>query len=273
MRWGSGEPAGRWARKASRSVVATRAGPSRLTSTAPSKGASKLTVAAECTTTSQPARVRRPSSSRARPSVPTSPAIVERRRRTSSPNRSPSSRRRRSKQSLRTISRAGAPSAVVASRPDEDDDLASRHRAQQALDECRAEEPRRARDGDALAGQRVGDHDVPVAPAGVNGWAPGRRRGSPPGRGASRAVGVGRGGAWSGDGRCCHRLRVGAARAPARARACFGGVYRPDGAGTTVLVAAVAVARPPGELADFAVAPGAGGASPAPAASHRRRGR
>ena len=53
-----------------------RVGPSRLTSTALSSGESKATVAAEWMTMSQLASVARSASSRPRPSVPTSPAIV-----------------------------------------------------------------------------------------------------------------------------------------------------------------------------------------------------
>ena len=48
-------------------AAATRDGPRRFTSTAVSRGASKATVAAECTTTSHEASTRRPSSSRSRP--------------------------------------------------------------------------------------------------------------------------------------------------------------------------------------------------------------
>ena len=62
---------------------ATRAGPRRLISTAWVKGASKETVAAEWITTSLAASAARPSSSRPRPSCPTSPATAWTRRATS----------------------------------------------------------------------------------------------------------------------------------------------------------------------------------------------
>ena len=52
-----------------------RVGPRRFTSTAASSGESNDTVAAEWMTTSHAASAARPSSSSARPSVPTSPAI------------------------------------------------------------------------------------------------------------------------------------------------------------------------------------------------------
>src|SRR5579884_2959498 len=90
---------------ASSNAAATRLGPSRLISTAWSSGASKLTVAAECTTTSEAASSRRPSSSRPRPSRPTSPATAVTRAAVSVSKRDPSSERSRSKQSLRRISR------------------------------------------------------------------------------------------------------------------------------------------------------------------------
>ena len=71
-------------RRAARPVVAARVccetrrrpgtGPSRLISTAASRGESKLTVAAEWTTVEQVASSSRPASSRPRPSSPTSPA-------------------------------------------------------------------------------------------------------------------------------------------------------------------------------------------------------
>ena len=99
-------PRSRWAGlPVAAMAAATRDGPSRLTSTAASSGESKLTVAAEWMTTSHVARTARPSSSRPRPSTPTSPAMALSRRATISSNPSPSSRRSRSKASLRTISR------------------------------------------------------------------------------------------------------------------------------------------------------------------------
>ena len=54
-----------------------RVGPSRLTSTAPSMGASKLTVAAEWMTMSQLAQIARSLSSSPRPSVLTSPPAFD----------------------------------------------------------------------------------------------------------------------------------------------------------------------------------------------------
>ena len=87
-------------------TAATRDGPRRLTSTAASRGASKLTVAAEWTTVEQEDSSSRPSSSRPSPSKVTSPARGMTRRAASASNRSPSSLRRRSKQLFRRRSRS-----------------------------------------------------------------------------------------------------------------------------------------------------------------------
>src|SRR4051812_9040379 len=95
-----------------------RVGPRRLTSTAPSSGESKLTVAAEWMTMSQDARTAASASSRPSPSVLTSPAITWTRRSTTSSRGSapPRSERMRSKQSLAKISRF-ARCATVLRRP------------------------------------------------------------------------------------------------------------------------------------------------------------
>ena len=92
-------------RASSFNVSATRVGPSRFTSTAPSRGASKVTDAAAWMTMSQEPSNARPASSSASPSFATSPAIVWRRPAITSSKRSPSSPRSRSKQSLRRTSR------------------------------------------------------------------------------------------------------------------------------------------------------------------------
>ena len=139
-------------------AAATREGPSRLTSTAVSRGASKATVAAECTTTSHEASTSRPSSSRPSPSRPTSPATAPRRAATTC---------------VEAVAElvAQAVEAVVAHhlacqagrgvrparRAHEHDHLAPRDGAQEALDEGRAQEAGGPRDEDALAGQGLGD--------------------------------------------------------------------------------------------------------------------
>ena len=117
-------------------------GPSRLTSTAVSRGASKLTVAAECTTMSHADRQRRPSSSRPRPSVATSPAtardpggdlgveavavLARAAGRSSRCSGSPG---------LARCRRVGAPA-----RADQQHHLASGHGPQEPLDQGRAQE-------------------------------------------------------------------------------------------------------------------------------------
>src|SRR2546430_1306465 len=86
-------------------VVATLAGPMRLTSAAASRAASKLTVAAAWIPARQPARRSRPASSSPSPSTPTSPATAISLEPTTWSNSAPSSSRRRSKQSLLRMSR------------------------------------------------------------------------------------------------------------------------------------------------------------------------
>ena len=136
-----------------------RVGPSRLISTAESSGESNDTAAAEWMTTSQVARTARSPSDSPRPSVPTSPAIVVIRSAVMSSNPAPCSARRRSKASFFSSSRCTrlAAGERLPSR-DEQHELAVRHRAQQALDERRADEPRRPGDGDPFPGERLGDH-------------------------------------------------------------------------------------------------------------------
>ena len=142
-----------------------RDGPSRLTSTAPSRGESKATVAAEWMTMSHDASTARSASLRPRPSVPTSPVMTWTRRATSSSTAlaPPSSARSRSKASLRRISR-WTRWAAVERRPARTSSTTSQSGtdAQQALDDGGAEEAGRAGDGDALAGQGLGDHALVV---------------------------------------------------------------------------------------------------------------
>ena len=111
--WGrSGLARGR-AGVADTTASATREGPSRLTSTAASSGESKLTVAAEWTTMSHAREGRRPSSSRPRPSVATSPATAVTRRPPPASNSLARARARsRSKQSFLRISLVARCSAV-----------------------------------------------------------------------------------------------------------------------------------------------------------------
>ena len=129
-----------------------------MTSTALSRGESKLTAAAEWMTVEQPARSSRPRSSRARPSADTSAGDGE---------HPPGD------QLVPCGAGFGAQAveAVVAedlaahpvlgpppARAHEQDHLAVRHAAQQPLHQRGPEEPGGAGDGDALAGQRLGDH-------------------------------------------------------------------------------------------------------------------
>ena len=80
------------------------------------------------------------------------------------PRRRRARARRRSKQSLLKISRSARCSTVrAAAGPDEQHELAVGHRPQQPLDQRGAEEAGRAGDGDALAGQGLGDHGVVLA--------------------------------------------------------------------------------------------------------------
>ena len=79
MRWGKDSATPSLAARSAASslkVSATRDGPRRFTSTAPSKGASKVTDAAAWITMSHDPSNARPASSSASPSRPTSPAIV-----------------------------------------------------------------------------------------------------------------------------------------------------------------------------------------------------
>ena len=84
----------------------SRFGPSRFVSMDASSGLSKLTVAAECTMTSQPHSSSRSSSDRLSPSTPTSPDTTVMRRAQMPSNSSPHASRRRSNASLRRISRS-----------------------------------------------------------------------------------------------------------------------------------------------------------------------
>ena len=140
-------------------VAATREGPSRLTSTAVSKGASKATAAAEWTTMSRcceqfdPRIVEAETLRRDVASDGGEPVVPP-----SRSNPSPSSARKRSKQSLRTISRlARSDGAETPCRPDQNRDPASGHRSEEPLDEGGAEEPRRPGDEDQPAREGIGN--------------------------------------------------------------------------------------------------------------------
>ena len=144
------------------SVRAMRVGPRRLTSTAGSSGLSKLTVAAEWMTMSHEASAARPASSRPRPSRPTSPATTCTRRVDERPRGRPcracargAGRRRRCR---RSPVGAGARPTERLPGPDEEHDLAARHRPEQPLEHGGAEEPGRAGDEDPLAVEGLGDH-------------------------------------------------------------------------------------------------------------------
>ena len=135
-----------------------RVGPSRLISTAESSGESNDTVAAEWMTTSQEAKhgamlLRTVRGRR----VPTSPVIVVIRRAVISANDSGPSAQLGAEavegvvlQQLPLDPPGGGRALAVAH---EQDQVAVGHTTQQPLDERRADEPGRAGDGDALAGQ------------------------------------------------------------------------------------------------------------------------
>ena len=143
----------------STSVSATRLGPSRFTSTAPSSGASKLTAAAEWMTMSQLA------SSPAAGVVEAEPVSSD----VAGDGREPPVDL---VSKLRAELRPQAVEAVVAqdlasgalgrrlalARADEHDDLAFGHAAQQSLDERGAEKAGRPGDGNPLPGEIVGYH-------------------------------------------------------------------------------------------------------------------
>ena len=131
-----------------------RTGPSRLTSTALSSGESKLTVAAEWMKMSQLATARRPSSSRPRPSIETSPEIATTRRAViSSKALGPAQLAAQSIERVVAEDLAGDAVAGAASSGAHDEhQLAVGHGAQESLDERGAEEAGRARDRDAFAG-------------------------------------------------------------------------------------------------------------------------
>ena len=100
----------------------------------------------------------RPSSSRPRPSTPTSPVMTVRRRAIVASKSSPSSDRSRSNASLRRISRRTR-SAAVLRRPLRTSTTTSQSgaRSKQAFDERGAEEAGGAGNGDALTGEGLGD--------------------------------------------------------------------------------------------------------------------
>ena len=190
MRWGSGVPAGGRARALTSSVV----GDARRAEQVDLDGAVEGGVEAHrrggsgrrCRSS---ASARRPSSSRPSPSSPTSPAIVV---------QPPGDLLVEAVAELAAqpveavvaedLARGALGRRWPSARADEHDDLAVGHAAQQALDERRAEEARRAGDGDAPAGELVGDHDAGRGPcraqqrgarpplAGPPGTAPGRPR-------------------------------------------------------------------------------------------------
>ena len=139
-----------------------RVGPSRLISTAPSRGASKATVAAEWITMSHVASMARSASSRPRPSVPTSPVMTCTRRAVIS-----------AKPSLAELAAEAVEGVVLQhlaldplrrgrplAGPHEQDDLAAGDGAQQSLDQRGPDEAGRSGHGDALAGEGFGDHGV-----------------------------------------------------------------------------------------------------------------
>ena len=137
-----------------------RVGPSRLISTAPSRGASKATVAAEWMTMSHVASTPRSSSSRPRPSVPTSPVMTCTRRAVISAKRLAAQVGAEAIEGvvLQHLAldalRRGRPLAG----PHEQDHLAVGGRSQQSLHERGADEAGRSGHGDALAGEGFGDH-------------------------------------------------------------------------------------------------------------------
>ena len=138
-----------------------RVGPSRLTSTALSSGESKATVAAEWITMSQPASV-----------GPVGLVEAEAVGADVAGDRAHTARRHLVERRARPSVGAQAVEGVVAEDlpldplrgggaapgPHQQHQLAVRHLAEQPLDEGGADEAGRAGDGDALAGQRLGDH-------------------------------------------------------------------------------------------------------------------
>ena len=142
-------------------VAAMRVGPSRLTSTASSSGESNDTAAAEWITVSHDARTVWSASERPRPSVPTSPVTTVRRR-----ARSSSQRLGPAQLGAQAVERVVADDLALdalgrrrpPAGPHEQDELAVGHGPQQPLDQRGADEAGRPGDGDARAGECLGDH-------------------------------------------------------------------------------------------------------------------
>ena len=144
------------------SVSAIRVGPSRLISTALSRGESNATAAAEWITMSQPVNVARSASLRPRPSVLTSPATA---------THAPGDHRL---ERFRGVFELGAQPVegvvledlaadplghvVALARPHQQHQFALGNRPQQPLDQRSADESGATRDGDALVGKVLADH-------------------------------------------------------------------------------------------------------------------